>query len=167
MRKWLPLLLLTLHFPAGAADAPSPYAPLAHLAGHCWKGTLPNGKDVDTHCFSWIYADHFVRDRHTVHGDGHADYLGESIYYWDGTARKLQYLYVESDGGSSQGAVESAGDALVFPPTDYQQDGKVQTYRSQWKKNGADAYDVLTEFKKGDAWTTAWSVHMEMVAGNN
>jgi hypothetical protein len=33
-------------------------------------------------------------------------------------------------------------------------------FRSRWSHSGADAYDVVTEFKKGDAWTTAWTVHM-------
>jgi hypothetical protein len=146
---------------SAGADAPSPYAPLAFLAGHCWRGELPGGKkDMDTHCFSWIYGDKFIRDVHTVHGEGHKDYLGESVYFWDGAAKKLQYLYVENAGGSSMGAVEAVGNALVFPPTDYQEDGKTQTYRSRWTHSAADAYDVVTEFKKGDAWITAWTVHM-------
>jgi len=144
-----------------AADAPSPYAPLAFLAGHCWQGAQPGAKkDIDTHCFSWIYGDKFMRDVHTVHGEGHLDYIGESIYFWDSAAKKLQYLYIENAGGSSKGAVERVGNALVFPPTDYQENGKTQTYRSRWTRGDADAYDVITEFKKDDIWTTAWTVHM-------
>ena len=105
-----------------------------------------------------------MRDVHTVRAASHPDYRGESIYYWDSIAKQLKYLYVESNGGSSGGVVSSSDGALVFPATDYQQDGKTQTYRSRWKKNGADAYDVVTEFKQGDAWTPGWSVHMEKVA---
>jgi len=56
--------------------------------------------------------------------------------------------------------VEARETALVFPPTDYQDNGKTQTYRSRWTHGGADAYDVVTEFKKGDAWTTGWTMHM-------
>jgi hypothetical protein len=147
-----------------AAETPSPYAPLDFLVGHCWKGKLPGDRGEDTHCFSHIYGDQFMRDVHTVKAPSHPDYRGESIYYWDSIAKQLKYLYVESDGGSSGGVVSSSDDALVFPSTDYQQDGKTQTYRSRWKKSGADAYDVVTEFKKGDAWTPGWSVHMEKVA---
>ena len=161
MRKTLSLLALTLAASAYAADTPSPYAPLAFLAGHCWQGELPGGKkDVDTHCFSWIYGDKFVRDVHTVHGDGHKDYSGESIYFWDSAAKKLQYLYIENAGGSSNGDVEATDTALVFPPTTYQEGGKTQTYRSRWTHSAAGAYDVVTEFKKGDDWTPGWSVHM-------
>ena len=150
--------------PCIATDIASPYAPLAFLAGQCWQGELPGDKkDVDTHCFSWIYGDKFLRDAHVVRGDGHKDYLGESIYFWDSAAKKLQYLYIENAGGSSTGSVESVGNALVFPPTTYQENGKTQTYRSRWISNGADAYDVVTEFKKGDAWTPAWTVHMTKV----
>lgn len=148
---------------ASAADAPSPYEPLAFLTGHCWKGELPGGRGMDTHCFTHIYGEKFVRDMHTVHANAHPDYLGESIYFWDGTSKKLKYLYVESDGGSSEGIVDSTNDSLIFPSTDYQEDGKIQTYRSRWTKGAADAYDVLTEFKKGDAWTLGWKVHMTKV----
>jgi len=144
-----------------AADAPSPYAPLAFLAGHCWQGELPGGKkDIDTHCFSWIYGDKFVRDVHTVRGEGHKDYVGESIYYWDSVAKKLQYLYVENAGGSSKGDVEASDTALVFPPSTYQEGGQTQTYRSRWTHSRADAYDVVTEFRKADAWAPGWTVHM-------
>jgi hypothetical protein len=151
-----------------AADSPSPYAPLAFLAGHCWRGELPGGKkDLDTHCFSWVYGgDKFVRDVHTVRGEGHQDYIGESIYYWDSVGKKLQYLYFENAGGSSTGAVEAGDTALVFPPTTYQENGKVQTYRSRWARAGADAYDVVAEFKKDGAWVTAWTVHMSKVVTN-
>jgi len=144
-----------------AADAPSPYAPLAFLAGYCWQGELPGGKkDIDTHCFSWIYGDKFVRDVHTVRGEGHKDYVGESIYYWDSVAKKLQYLYVENAGGSSKGDVEASDTALVFPPSTYQEGGQTQTYRSRWTHSRADAYDVVTEFRKADAWAPGWTVHM-------
>jgi hypothetical protein len=149
---------------SAAAQTSSPYAPLAFLAGHCWRGELPGGKkDIDTHCFSWIYGDKFVRDVHTVRGEGHKDYVGESIYYWDSVAKKLQYLYFENAGGSSAGAVEATDAALTFPPTDYQEGGNTQTYRSRWARAGSDAYDVVTEFKKDDAWTTGWTVHMRKV----
>jgi hypothetical protein len=153
--------------PATAVDAPSPYAPLAFLAGHCWQGALPGAKkDVDTHCFSWIYDDKFVRDVHTVRGEGHKDYVGESIYFWNSAAKKLQYLYIENAGGSSSGDVEATDTALVFPATTYQEGGKTQTYRSRWNHAGTDAYDVVTEFKKGDAWATAWTVHMVKLASS-
>jgi len=158
-------LLVFAFASAQAADAPSPYAPLKYLVGHCWKGTLPNGKDVDTHCFRWIYPDKFVRDQHTAHGEGHPDYLGESTYYFDSTTKKLRYLYVEIDGGTSAGDVEADATTLIFPAATYQENGKTQTYRSRWTRNGDEAYDVVTEFQKGDKWTPGWTVHMTRVPG--
>ena len=163
--RTLPIVMsLFAAMPVSAADSPSPYAPLDFLAGHCWKGNLPGDRGEDTHCFARIYGEQFVRDVHVVRAASHPDYRGESIYYWDSLAKQLKYLYVESDGGSSAGTVSSKDDALVFPPTEYQQNGKTQVYRSRWKKNGADAYDVITEFKNGDNWTLGWSVHMVKVA---
>ena len=160
LSKLLPIVIAASS--ASAADAPSPYAPLAFLAGHCWQGALPGDKkDVDTHCFSWIYGDRFVRDVHVVHGEGHKDYSGESIYYWDSAAKKLQYLYFENAGGTSKGDVEAGDKELVFPAATFQEGGKTQTYRSRWTHSGSDAYDVVTEFKKGDGWTPGWTVHMQ------
>lgn len=160
MRKWLSCLPIALAMPAVLAQS-SPYAPMAYLAGHCWQGALKGGSDVDTHCFSWIYDGKFVRDRHTVHGDGHPDHLGETIYYWDAAARRLQYLYVESDGGFSRGDVKVSGEALVFPETRFQDNGQIQAYRSRWSRSGDQSYDVVTEFKKKDGWAPGWSVHMQ------
>jgi hypothetical protein len=157
------LATMLLAAPA-AADAPSPYAPLSWLAGHCWQGKLRGGKDVDTHCFTWVYDGKFVRDLHVVKGEGHADYVGETLYYWDGGDKALKYLYIENQGGSSAGAVETASDMLLFPPTNFQQDGKTQTYRSRWARAGTDAYDVVTEFKQEHGWGGGWTVHMEKSA---
>lgn len=160
-------LLLCLPMAVSAAEAqPSPYAPLAYLADSCWQGALPGGKDVDTHCFSWVYGGKLLRDQHTVHGAGHEDYLGETIYFWDAATQKLRYLYIENAGGSSLGAVEASGDTLVFPETSYQEGGQTQLYRSRWQKSGTDAYDVITEFKGKDGWVPGFSAHMKKTARN-
>jgi len=116
------------------------------------------------HCFSWVYGGKFLRDNHTVHGAGHEDYRGESIYYLDPATHRLRYLYIESAGGSSLGTVEASGDTLVFPDTSYQEGGHTQVYRSRWQKNGIDAYDVITEFKNEDEWVAGFSAHMQRIA---
>lgn len=154
-------LLLALAAAAAAAEPPPAFAPLAFLAGHCWRGTFPGGQQTDEHCFSWVYDAKFVRDRHVVRGEGHPDYLGESIYYWDSAAKQLEYLYIESDGGFSRGAVTSERDALVFPPTAYVENGQTKRYRSRWQRVGEDAYDVVTEFEAPTGWAPGFSVHMQ------
>jgi hypothetical protein len=149
---------------AAGADVPNPYQPLAFLAGHCWKGTMPNGKQTDRHCFSWVYDGRFLRDQHVVHGDGQPDALGESIYFWNSADKQIEYLYIESQGGFSRGPVATDGAALVFPPTRYSENGETETYRSRWQPDGDKAYDVLTEFQVKDHWVTGFKVHMERVA---
>ena len=140
------IVLAGMSMPAQAP--PSPYQPLAFLVGHCWKGTFPDGKATDEHCFSWIYGGKFVRDEHVVHrGDGHPDGLGESIYA----------------SGFSRGTVSGEGDALVFPPASYLEKGETQTYRSRWQPAGQDAYDVVTEFQVKDGWVPGFKLHMEKV----
>ena len=75
MRKLIYGLLL---IPGAALAQPDPaYQPLEFLAGHCWKGAFPGGKQTDEHCFTWVYGGKFLRDRHTVRADGKPDALGE------------------------------------------------------------------------------------------
>jgi len=152
-------LLLSSSFAVGAEPA-AEYQPLAFLAGHCWEGTFPDGKQTDEHCFAWVYDGKFLRDVHTVKGAGHPDFHGESIYFWNSATKEIEYLYIEDRGGFSRGPVGSAPDALVFPPTSYVEDGKTQTYRSRWQRVGEDAYDVVTEFKSGDGWVDGFKMHM-------
>jgi hypothetical protein len=158
------ILALTIILPCVVAAAPRPeYQPLAFLAGHCWKGEFSGGvKTTDEHCFTWIYDGKFLRDQHTVRTAGKPDALGESIYFWDANDNRLEYLYIESDGGSSRGPVTAEQGSLVFPDTTFIQDGKTQVYRSRWQTSGVNAYDVLTEFKVNDAWVPGFKVHMEM-----
>jgi hypothetical protein len=161
LRKF-PMLLFFYSLTAAASN--DAYQPLAFLANHCWKGVFPDGKQTDEHCFSWIYDGKFLRDRHTVRTEGKPDALGESIYFWNSTARQLEYLYIESDGGFSRGPVVIDGDALVFPDTNFQEDGKTLVYRSRWQHRAMNTYDVVTEFQVKGSWAPGFIVHMEQVA---
>jgi hypothetical protein len=160
MRKFLGFLLLLPGF--APADSPGAYQPLAFLADHCWKGSFPGGEgQTDEHCFSWIYGGKFLRDQHTVRAPGKRDALGESIYFWNSSAHQLEYLYIESDGGFSRGAVSTDQDSLVFPDTSFTENGKTQVYRSRWQRSGTNAYDVLTEFRNAGGWVPGFKIHME------
>jgi hypothetical protein len=157
------LLALTT-LPATADAPPSPYQPLAFLVGHCWNGTFPDGRGSDQHCFSWIYGGKFVRDEHVAHhGAGRPDDYGESIYLWDASSGKLEYLYIESAGGYSRGTVSAEPGALVFPAATYTEAGQLQHYRSRWQRSGSEAYDVITEFQSGERWVPGFTVHMQQV----
>ena len=159
MRKLIYGLLL---IPGAALALPDPgYQPLEFLAGHCWKGAFPGGKQTDEHCFTWVYGGKFLRDRHTVRSDGKPDALGESIYFWDSAAKRLEYLYIESDGGFSRGPVSVDKDSLVFPDTTFVEQGKTMVYRSRWLHSAAHAYDVVTEFQSQGAWMPGFKLHME------
>ena len=156
------LILPAAAFADAAPTAPAdPFKPMAFLAGHCWKGDFPNQPQTDEHCFEWVYDGHFLRDRHVVHGDGHPDYLGETLYYWDTVSRQIQYLYIENQGGYSKGGVEATADGLMFPPTTYSDNGQQQTYRSHWQRSGDDAYESINELKTKDGWSVAWKVKMQ------
>jgi hypothetical protein len=158
------LLLAALLVPlAAAAEPDAAFAPLAFLAGHCWKGTFPDGKQTDEHCFSWLYEGRFLRDTHTVRATGRPDYVGESTYFFDTSAKRLEYLYIENKGGFSRGLVSTDGEALVFPATAFVSAGKTQHYRARWQRSGDGAYDVITELQPEaeGAWKPWFKTRME------
>jgi len=142
------------------ADPPAHFAPQSFLAGHCWKGTFPDGKRTDVHCYEWVYAGQFLRDRHKVDG-GSAPYGGETIYYWDAPSKSVHYLYFNMLGGHSRGTVTASEGALVFPDEKYSDGKQEQVYRSQWRRDGDDAYIAIAEVKVADGWKEAWRIRME------
>lgn len=158
MHKSLGVLLLAPGFVF--AQPVAGYQPMAFLADHCWKGAFPGGR-TDEHCFTWIYGGKFLRDRHTVRPQGKPDASGESIYFWDSAAKRLEYLYIESDGGFSRGPVSIDNEALVFPDTSLVENGQAVVYRSRWQRSGESAYDVVTEFKSKDGWGPGFKIHMQ------
>ena len=157
MRNWL---LGCLFFaPAIAMAEPvDALKPMAFLAGHCWKGAFPDGKQTDEHCFAWLYDGKALRDTHTVRAPGRADYMGETTYYWDSAAKQVQFLYVENQGGISRGTMQSTPEALVFPATQYVADGEAMTYRVRWTPKGPDAYEAWSEAQGPKGWSTMFKV---------
>ena len=154
--------ILTVLTAMAAEKLPRPeFQAMSFLAGHCWKGTFPGTQMTDEHCFSWVYGGRFMRDRHVVHrGARQPDALGETIYFWDSSARQLHYFYIESEGKFIRGTVANDGATLRFPESTYVEDGQEQSVRSQWKPVGEDAYDVVTEFRMGAEWKPGFNVHM-------
>jgi hypothetical protein len=150
------LLVPTLAFAAPI----EPLKPLAFLAGHCWKGTFADGKQTDEHCFSWLYDGQALRDVHTVRAPGRPDYIGESTYYWDSSAKRLEFLYVENLGGISRGTVQPTASALVFPATQYVADGQAMTYRVRWTLIDDATYEAWSEAQSKDSWATMFKVTM-------
>jgi len=158
-------ILVALAWPltvaAQPAVQPAPhFAPQAFLAGSCWKGTFPDGKSVDEHCYEWVYGGKFLRDRHTVTGGG-APYSGETIYFWDAPSKTVQYIYINVLGGYSRGTVTTRDGMLVFPEEHYSEGKGEQTYRTQWQRDGDDAYLTITEVKTESGWKEAWRVRMQ------
>ncbi|HEX8574410.1 MAG TPA: SRPBCC domain-containing protein [Allosphingosinicella sp.] len=117
--------------------------PLRFLLGHCWRGEFKNGS-VDTHCFESVYAGQHVRDRHEVVGSG-APYRGETIYSWDGSAKRVGYTYWNSSGGVSRGTMAAKPDGLDFGNETYTgADGRSMTISTKWRKVGADSYETVS-----------------------
>jgi uncharacterized protein YndB with AHSA1/START domain len=135
---------LKARFAKGGAPALRPeLEPLRFLLGHCWRGEFSNGS-VDTHCFESVYGGQHVRDRHEVTGPG-SPYRGESLYSWDGSAKRVGYTYWNSSGGVSRGTMESIPEGLDFGDETYTgADGRRMTISTTWRKLGADSYETVS-----------------------
>jgi hypothetical protein len=145
----------------GAAAPIEALQPMAFLAGQCWKGDFGDGKRTDEHCFVWLYDGMALRDTHTVRAPGRPDYVGETTYYWDSAARRLEYVYIENAGGVMRGTVESAAGALVFPATQYVEGGKSMTFRVRWTRLSDTSYEAWSEMQVKDGWTTMFKMTMK------
>ena len=136
---------------------------MAFLAGHCWKGEFPGSKQTDEHCFAWLYDGKALRDTHTVRAPGRPDYVGETTYYWDPATKRVSFLYIENLGGISRGSMENAGNALVFPPTQYIAEGESMTYRVRWTRLDETSYEAFSEAQSKDGWATMFKLTMKRV----
>lgn len=151
-------LLLALASVCASAEPADAFRPMAFLAGHCWKGDFPDGKQTDEHCFAWLYGGKALRDTHTVRAPGRADYVGETTYYFDSAAKRVEFLYVENLGGVSKGTVEADGDTLVFPATQYVADGQSMIYRVRWTPKNESSYEAWSEAQMKDGWATMFKL---------
>jgi len=155
------VLVSAAAFSGSAAAAPiEPLQPMAFLAGHCWKGDFPGGKQTDEHCFAWLYDGKALRDTHTVRTPGRPDYIGETTYYWDSAAKRVEFVYIENLGGISRGNMQSMPEALIFPPTQYVADGQAMTYRVRWTRLSDTSYEAWSEMQGKDGWTTMFKLTM-------
>ncbi len=139
------------------SPAVSPLAPLAYLAGSCWKGTFAGRNVTDEHCFEWIYNGRFLRDHHIVVGDS-VPYEGETTYTWDPGQKQIVYWYIALPGFYSHGSVESNGDALLFHDNLRIEDAR--ELRTTWRRSGADTYTVYVEDVTGGKARQLWSMVM-------
>jgi hypothetical protein len=90
--------LIALVLTAASATPETPLAPLAFVTGHCWRGTLADGKSTDTHCFEALLPPHFLRDRHEVCVGGNRVYAGETTYSPGADGKGVNWRYLSSTG---------------------------------------------------------------------
>lgn len=139
--------MLDLLLAAAAASAqplPKPLSPLSFLVGHCWRGEFSRTGQQDTHCFEPVYGGAHVRDRHAVTGKPEV-YRGESLYSWNPEKKTIEYVYWNSAGGVSRGALRAEAGRLLFDGEEHlRADGSRVTYSTYWRRLGDDSYEVVT-----------------------
>ena len=140
-------MIPALIFAATAAPVPidGPLQPLSFLVGHCWRGEFKGSGNVDTHCFTPVYGGKHIRDVHEVTG-GKQVYRGETVFSWNGEAKKVEFVYFNSLGGVSKGGMKPGADEMVFDDESYVgQDGKKLTFSTVWRRVGENSYDAITK----------------------
>lgn len=117
--------------------------PMRFLVGHCWRGPMNEGRLHDTHCFEPVFDGQHIRDRHEVTGGSKA-YRGETIYSWDGGAGRVAYVYWNSLGGVSTGAMVPKPGMLDFGEDRYKgADGKTIVSATHWRIVDERTYEAV------------------------
>lgn len=151
----LPLLLaaLAVAAPLGAAEPKLDprFEPIAYLVGHCWRASFPNGKQHDVQCFEPLYDGKLIGNTHRVEGSDPL-YQGQSIFSWDDTHERIRFHYFTSTGAVSEGYFEQSKDGLAIPERHVGPDGKVTELAHDFRRDGDDAYRVVTREKTADGW---------------
>jgi hypothetical protein len=156
---------LVLALIAGRAGTEAPEAgnfqPMAFLVGSCWKGTFPDGKSTDEHCYEWVWGGKFVRDRHVVKS-ARPDYEGETLFAWDAPRKQIVFWYFSNQGFYTTGALEPRNGELVIPETVVGE--KTQERKTVIRPNGADSYTVRSEMKEASGWKEQWTMELKRVS---
>jgi hypothetical protein len=146
---------------ARAAEAAGNFEPMAFLVGSCWKGTFPDGKSTDEHCYEWVWGGKFVRDRHVVKSSG-PDYEGESVFAWDASKKKLVFWYFTNQGFYTTGTLEPRDEGLVVPETVVGE--KTSERKTVIRRNGPDSYTVRSEIQEAAGWKEQWTMELRRVS---
>jgi hypothetical protein len=155
--------------PARAQASPSQdaghLAPLAFLAGSCWKGTFPGGTVTDEHCYEWMYGTHFLKDRHVVRGEAQP-YEGETTFAWNAQKNQIVFWYAALPGFYTEGTVRTSGQTLSFTE-EVITAGAAPELKTTWTRNGSDSYTVRTVAVTNGAEREVRVVEMKRVSAAN
>ena len=93
---------------------------------------------------SSVFGGQHVRDRHEVNGG--APYRGETLYSWDGAAKRVDYVYWNSSGGVSRGHDGGDAEALDFGDETYTGAGRARDHDLDRlaARSTSDAYEAVT-----------------------
>ncbi len=95
-----------------------------------------------------MYGGKHLRDRHIVtNAAGKVTYEGETIYAFNGKAKRIEFAYFSSDGGVSYGSVseQDGGKLLDFGDEAFAgPDGRELRISTEWRRNGNDAYVAVS-----------------------
>ena len=138
-------MIAALLLAAATPAADNPLQPLSFLVGHCWRGEFKGSGNIDTHCFESVFEGKHIRDRHEVTG-GQSVYRGETVFSWNGEAKKVEFVYFNSLGGVSKGGMKPGAEELVFDDESYVgQDGKKVSFSTVWRRIGENSYEAITK----------------------
>ena len=144
------LFCLALAFAAPAAALEPHFAPIAFTVGHCWRAPFPNGQE-DEQCFAPMHGGRLVHNTHVVHGSEPA-YGGTTIYSWDADRGRVRFHYFTSTGAVSEGHLLPIEGGYTVPERHVGASGKVTEVESEFRRDGAVAFTVVTRQNRDHGW---------------
>lgn len=151
---------------AARVDAQAPvshsadFGALASLVGSCWRGTFPDGKQTDEHCFEWMLDRQFIRDRHVVRGG--KLYAGETIDMWDAAAKQLAFWYWNTEGQLMTGRGTPTADGIDFLTRLPGPTGDTEL-KATWTPTGPDGFRIWNGQRANGGWKELWTMEMRRV----
>ena len=137
--------------PAAASEG-DPLAQLRFLEGACWRAEFSGGEQADFQCVEPMVDGHFLRSRHSVQGTD-PEYWGETVYYWDGEAEEIRFIYFTSIGATSKGTVRFDESGTGFIEERYVlSNGTVIALTASFPRPADGRYDVSVRSREGDGW---------------
>lgn len=139
-----------LALPAAAEPDRAVWGQLADLAGKSFVGTPagnPNGAK-DHVKWEWVLGGAALR---ATHATANGNYGGESLIYWDGKDKRLEYVYVTNADFRTEGVFLIGADGSWTAEEDVFGASDVKKVRSHGKMS-AGGYVSRAEYLKGDAW---------------
>jgi hypothetical protein len=156
MLRGFVLALLIAATGAAHAQAPAPASPLAPLAqwvGGKWVGSLDagNGRKLTlTRSYEWSFDKRLLIGKSFGELEGKRFQTRETVYYWNGAAKRIEFTDFIDQGGYGTGFIETR-DGELYMEAKIVGNDKHAPWRA-WIKQDAENQVIRIETERDGKW---------------